>query len=185
MINHIQYHVWYHSWYHRQNHDIIYDIIAYPFLARMILYQKVWYHTWYHIWYWKNCDIILNIISNIIADPFLALFSYDIIYDVIYISYDFVHDVIITWNHNWYCLWFVPLISLLREFIAIRYHIFCDISAHVMVPARRAGAGCGRQAPGAPPAPATPSPICWGRVFNWTVTALMPCMDLLHWLLRA
>jgi hypothetical protein len=53
-----------------------------------------------------------------------------------------------------------------------------------MVPARRAGAGWGRQAPGAPPAPATPSPICWGRVFNWTVTALMPRMDWLHWLLR-
>ena len=133
-------------------YDIIHDII-----------EKPWYHIWYHslpipcaIWYCQKSmisymisymilkisyfqyDIILNIIYNIIADPFLALFSWCFVYDIIYISYDFVHDVIITWNHTWNCLWYMPLISLLREFIAIRYHIFCDISAHVMVPARRA-----------------------------------------------
>ena len=151
----------------------------------MILSKKVWYHTWYHIWYWKNYDIILNIISNIIPDPFLALFSWHIMDDIIYIFYEFVHDIIITGYHTCYCVWYMPMISLLRDIIAIRYHMFYDITAYVMVPARRAGAGWGRQAPGAPPAPATPSPICWGRVFNWTVTTLMPCMDLLHWLLRA
>ena len=67
----------------------------------------------------------------------------------------------------------MPLISVLSDISGIRYHIFYDISAYVMVvPARRAGAGWGRQAPGAPPAPATPSPTCsgWGRVFNRTGT---------------
>jgi hypothetical protein len=55
----------------------------------------------------------------------------------------------------------MPLISVLRDIIAIRYHMFYDISAYVMVPGRRAGAGWGRQAPGAPPA--SPLPKYWGQ----------------------
>jgi hypothetical protein len=41
---------------------------------------------------------------------------------------------------------YMPLMSVLRDIIAIRYQIFYDISAYVMVPVRRAGAGWGRHA---------------------------------------
>ncbi len=32
---------------------------------------------------------------------------------------------------------------------------------YIIAPARRNGAGWGRQLPGAPPPPASPSPTCW------------------------
>ena len=156
---------------------ISYMMVFLAFLARMISYQKLWYYIWYHS---PCCDIMYDITKTIIKSLSCAIFMADIIY----ISYVFAYDISITRYHTCYCVWYMPLISVLRDIIAIRYHIFYDISAYVMVPARRAGAGWGRQAPGAPPAPATPSPICWGRVFNWTVTALMPRMDWLYWLLR-
>jgi hypothetical protein len=93
-------------------------------------------------------DIILNIISNIIADPFLALFSYDIIYNIIYISYDFASDI----SNSWYE---APLISVTQYIIAIRYHGFSDITSYIMAPAaRRDGAGWGR---------APSSPTCWAQ----------------------
>ena len=37
----------------------------------------------------------------------------------------------------------MPLISVLRDIIAIWYHMFCDISAYVMVPGRWAAAASG------------------------------------------
>jgi hypothetical protein len=49
-----------------------------------------------------------------------------------------------------------------------------------MSPARRDGAGWGRQLPAAPPPPASPSPTCWGRVSSWTATDLIQRMDLLR-----
>ena len=42
---------------------------------------------------------------------------------------------------------------------------YCILYYDIIAPAaRRDGAGWGRQTPGAPPAPATPSPTCWGRM---------------------
>jgi hypothetical protein len=41
------------------------------------------------------------------------------------------------------------------------YHGFHDMFAYIMEPARRDDAGWGRQLPGAPPSPASPSPTCW------------------------
>ena len=146
------------------------DIIPKTMILRMISLSVLWYHVWYH--------------KNNYKKPFLRYFHGVLPMTSYTYPINLSHDISITRYHTCYCVWYMPLISVLRDIIAIRYHIFYDISAYVMVPARRAGAGWGRQAPGAPPAPAAPSPVCWGRVFNWTVTALMPCMDRLHWLLR-
>ena len=165
MISYIK-KLWYHIWYHSFSLSCANDIIPKTMILRMISYFVHWYHVWYHKNNYKSLSCAI----------FMA--------DIIYISYVIAYDISITRYHTCYCVWYMPLISVLRDIIAIRYHIFYDISAYVMVPARRAGAGWGRQAPGAPPTPATPSPICWGRVFNWTVTALMLRMDWLHWLLR-
>ena len=129
---------------------------------------------WCHIWYHKVIDF----------SAFLALFFCDIAYDIIYISYRICPDIRITWYWAWFWPWFGPLISALRDIIAIWCHIFDDITAYIMAPARRDGAGWGRHAPGAPSPPASPSPTCWGRVFSQAVTALIPRMDLLQWLLR-
>jgi hypothetical protein len=71
----------------------------------------------------------------------------------------------------------MPLISVLRDII--QYQIFYDISAYVMVPARRAGAGWGRQAPGPPQAPATPSPI-WLNMLGTRVQLNGDGLDAVH-----
>ena len=49
------------------------------------------------------------------------------------------------------------LISTTSDIIALWYQNFHDIITDFMLPARRAGAACGRHAPAAPPPPASPS----------------------------
>jgi hypothetical protein len=161
-----------------KNHDIIYDIMGLAFLARTISYQKLWYCVWYHI---LCIDIMYDITKTIIKSLSCAIFMADIIY----ISYVIAYDISNSWYRVWFCVWYHPMISVTSDIIAIWYRGFSDIASYIMAPAaRRDGAGWGRQTPGAPPAPATPSPTCWGRVFSWTVTALIPRVDLLHWMLR-
>ena len=177
------YHVQYHVWYHTKNYDIAYDIIYSAFLALYDIVKKPWYHIWYHsLWYDIRYDITKTIIKSLSC---AILLWFRLLYHIHFIRFclwyqNYVISPIISYTFHT----FLPMISVLRDIYAIWYHRFDDISAYVMVPARRDGAGWGRQAPGAPPPPASPSPTCWGRVFNWTVTALIPRMDLLHWLLR-
>ena len=99
-----------------KNYDIIYDIMFSDMISHAISYKQ-----------------LLN--------TFLALFSYDITSDILYISYEFAHEIWITRCHTWYRVRYIPLISVLRNIIAIRYHMFYDISAYVMVPGRRTGTG--------------------------------------------
>ena len=162
----------------------MYDIIFTRFLRYSDIVKKIWYHTWYHIAIMISYMISYLFFNIIVIYPFLALSSCHIKYDIIYISHRISSDISITWYWAWFWPWFGPLISVLRDIIAIWCHIFDDIIAYIMAPARRDGAGWGRHAPGAPPPPASPSPTCWGRVFSWTVTALIPRMDLLQKLLR-
>jgi len=113
---------------------ISYMMVILAFLARMISYQKLWYCVWYHS---QCCDIMYDITKTIIKSLSCAIFMADIIY----ISYVIAYDISITRYHTCYCVWYMPLISVLRDIIAIRYHIFYDISAYVMVPVRRDGTG--------------------------------------------
>jgi hypothetical protein len=82
--------------------------------------------------------------------------------------YDMTHDI------SAYNAWKGPLISVCYVIIAVWYHWFHDMLAYIMAPARRDGAGCGRQAPGAPPPPASPLPTCYGRVLQVSCTGQRP-----------
>ena len=102
-------------WYHRKNHYIIYDIIydidftvscAIDIIKKiMISYMISWFFPWY-------CMMSYNIISIL---PFLALFSWHIIYDIIYILYEICCDISNlwygTWNHSIYSMIWPPDIS--------------------------------------------------------------------------
>jgi hypothetical protein len=162
-----------------KSYDIAYDII-YDGIFTVSCANDIVPKLWYHIWY-QCCDIMYDITKSIIKYVSSAIF----------IEYCLRYHIHILWICPWYHYYAISYL-ILRMIYAIdiiitgyHSHTISHFLWYHMVPARRAGAGWGRQAPGAPPAPATPSPICWGRVFNWTVTTLMPCMDLLHWLLRA
>ena len=126
-----------------------------------------------YFWY----DIIYDITIWLIFSPFLRelcvilpmiSYTYHTKSAMISLYYDINHDIIAD------MLWYCPLISLYSDIIAIWYQGFYDMFPYIMSPARRAGAGWGRQGPGAPPPPASPSPRCWGRVFSWTATGQRP-----------
>jgi hypothetical protein len=102
----------------------------------MILYMISWFFPWY-------CMISYNIISIL---AFLALFSWHIIYDIIYILYEICCDIRITWYWAWFWPWFGPLISVLRDIIAIWCHIWYYSLYHGTCAAgwRGLGAPCAR-----------------------------------------
>ena len=74
---------------------------------------------------------------------------------LISVSYDKSHGI------RAYNPWNGPLISVTSDITAMWYHGFHDMFAYIMAPARRDGAGWGRQLPGAPLPLASPSPTCW------------------------
>jgi hypothetical protein len=188
------FHVWYHIWYHKL-YDIIHDIIVFKLISYMISsvisLKKQWYHIWYHssaflalLWYCQN-HMISYMISYFFYDiiPFLTIsyrflpflryhhaisntisYTFHRVSALISVSYDKSHDI------RAYNPWNGPLISVTSDITAMWYHGFHDMFAYIMAPARRDGAGWGRQLPAAPPPPASPSPTCWGRVFSWTPT---------------
>ena len=159
----------------------MYDIILTRFLRYSDIVKKVWYHVWYH-------KIIM--ISSIIS----YFWQYHTRFLRYFLWYCLRYHIHIIQNVLWYrnvMILLMILVMIWHDFtpwyhiIAIWYHGFHDMFAYIMAPARRDGAGWGRQGPGAPPPPASPSPTCCGRVFSWTATVLIPRMDLLHRLLRA
>ena len=163
----------------------MYDIILTRFLRYSDIVKKVWYHVWYHMffmisymisYFWQYHTRFLRYFFVIL--PTIS-YTYHTKCAMISECYDITHD----FGHD--MTWFGPLISVFWYIIAMWYHGFHDMFAYIMAPARRDGAGWGRQGPGAPPPPASPSPTCCGRVFSWTATVLIPRMDLLHRLLRA
>ena len=135
------------------DYDIIYDIILFfQYHSHLPIPCAIfsWYCLRYHI----------HIIWNLLWYHYL-LISFMIL--------------AVIWPH---IIWYGPLISLSPDIMAIWYHKFPDMLPDIMAPGRRDGAGWGRQGPGAPPPPASPSPTCWGRVCRWTETVLIPRMDL-------
>ena len=132
---------------------------------------------WYHIWYHSFCYNIIR------ARRAKNTIIYDIICKIAWFGIWLAYDIINLWHHSFYDIMDMSSYVILHPISSW----ICDIASYIMAPAaRRDGADWGRQTPGAPPAPATPSPTCWGRVFSWTVTALIPRVDLLpiSWHLR-
>ena len=138
---------------------ISYMMVFLAFLALHDIVPKVWYHIWYHIWYWFFYDIMYDITKCNYKKPFLryscmilAKISY--IYQLVLAMISVSSDIIGTFHTITPMISF--LISLSSDIIGLWYHNFHDILAHIMVPARQNGAGCGRHSPGAPPPLASP-----------------------------
>jgi hypothetical protein len=132
------------------------------------------------IQWWLCYDIVYDIVKAIIkslSSSFLRYFHKVLhtvhrkyVFDIRCISYDFAHDISIT---RWYHISFFHIIysfdiSITRYLSHTISQILWYLSLfHGSIWHYLRSAGWGRQAPSAPPPPATPSPTCWGRVFNW------------------
>ncbi len=145
-----------------------YMMVILAFLALYDIVKKVWYHIWYfsyYIWYhivfWKHHSVF-----SLSCAIFMT--------DIVEISYDIAFDIRIIIYQAWFCIWYGPLISILL-YIKAR---FDDISAYVMAPARRDGAGLG--APGARARPSTSFGLAIANVLGTCVELNSDGLDPAH-----